>query len=284
MTNPTETAPPGKERPDATNRRGAAIQLDRIHHGFFHKHEFVRAVWDLSLSIEPGELLSVVGPSGCGKTTILGMVAGLLSPRLGSVKVDNESVTGPRSDIAYMQARDALMPWRNVRQNVELGLQVHGVPARQRADKAQEWIERVGLADFADSRIAQLSQGMRQRVAIARTLAQEPRCILMDEPFAALDAQTRALQQQEFLRLWSEQGATVIFVTHDLPEAILLGDRVMLMSHRPGQIVADLKIHLPRPRATEMQYEDTTFLEYRAELTHMLAVEVDKARKAGVAP
>jgi NitT/TauT family transport system ATP-binding protein len=258
--------------------------LRNIHHGFFHGRDFVHAVWDLSLSIKPGELLSVVGPSGCGKTTLLGMVAGLLSPRRGQILVDGTPVTRTRPDVAYMQARDALMPWRNVRQNVELGLEVHGVKAGPRAQKAQEWIERVGLADFADSRISQISQGMRQRVAIARTLAQEPRCILMDEPFAALDAQTRSLQQQEFLRLWSEQGATVIFVTHDLAEAILLGDRVMLMSHRPGTVVADVPIDLPRPRPTEMQYENAEFLAYRSELTRLLKVEVDRARAAGVAP
>jgi NitT/TauT family transport system ATP-binding protein len=267
-----------------TGRPGADIQLKNIHHGFFHGRDFVRAVWDVSLSIAPGELLSVVGPSGCGKTTLLGMVAGLMAPRRGEVLVDGTPVTRPRPDIAYMQARDALMPWRNVRQNVELGLEVHGVPRPQRTAKAQEWIERVGLADFADSRVTQLSQGMRQRVAIARTLAQEPRCILMDEPFAALDAQTRSLQQQEFLRLWSEQGATVIFVTHDLSEAILLGDRVMLMSNRPGTVVVDVPIELPRPRPTEMQFEDQNFLGYRSELTRMLKVEVDKAREAGVAP
>lgn len=263
--------------------RGAAIELSDIHHGFFHKQEFVRAVWNLSLSITPGELVSIVGPSGCGKTTLLSMVAGLDTPRRGAVTVDGSSVTGPRPDIAYMLARDALMPWRSVRQNIELGLQVHGVASEERRAKANEWIGRVGLEGFGDSRITQLSQGMRQRVAIARTLAQEPRCILMDEPFAALDAQTRAHQRQEFLQLWSAQGATVIFVTHDLPEAILLGDRVVLMSSRPGRIVSDVRIDLERPRANEMQYEDPKFLEYRSELTRTLGIEVDKARKDGVA-
>lgn len=269
--------------PDALTS-GAQIDLTNIHHGFFHRDTFVRAVWDLSLTINSGEIVSVVGPSGCGKTTLLGMISGLLKPRRGSVTVDGIEVTGPRRDIAYMQARDALMPWRSVRQNVELGLQVHGVRAKARKPKVDEWLERVGLSRFADSRITQLSQGMRQRVAIARTLVQEPRCILMDEPFAALDAQTRALQQQEFLKLWSEQGASVVFVTHDLPEAILLGDRVVLMSNRPGQIVQDMPIELDRPRMSEMQYGDERFLQYRRDLTSQLRVEVDKAREAGVAP
>lgn len=262
---------------------GAQIDLAHIHHGFFHRDKFVRAVWDLSLTINSGEIVSIVGPSGCGKTTLLGMISGLLKPRRGSVTVDGTDVTGPRRDIAYMQARDALMPWRSVRQNVELGLQVRGVRAKDRKPKVDEWLERVGLSRFADSRITQLSQGMRQRVAIARTLVQEPRCILMDEPFAALDAQTRALQQQEFLKLWSEQGASVVFVTHDLPEAILLGDRVVLMSHRPGQIVQDMPIQLDRPRTSEMQYRDERFLQYRRDLTSQLRVEVDKAREEGVA-
>lgn len=260
---------------------GAAVKLAHVHHGFFHGDEFVRALWNFSLDIPPGQLLSVVGPSGCGKTTILTMVAGLMQPRHGSVMVDGSPVMSPRKDIAYMQARDALLPWRNVRQNVELGLEVHGVGPSERRKKADEWIERVGLQDFAQSRIRQLSQGMRQRVAIARTLAQEPRCILMDEPFAALDAQNRALQQQEFLSLWSAQGATVIFVTHDLPEAILLGDRVMLMSHRPGRVVADVRIDIPRPRPTEVQFESARFLEYRAQLTGLLKTEVERAREAG---
>lgn len=274
---------PDRTMPHTGTTGGARIELSHIHHGFFHKNNFVKAVWDLSLTIHPGEILSVVGPSGCGKTTILSMVAGLLEPRRGEVTVDGTPVTRPRPDVAYMQARDALMPWRSVRQNVEIGMQVHGVPAAERRAKSDEWLERVGLSRFADSRITQLSQGMRQRVAIARTLAQEPRCILMDEPFAALDAQTRALQQQEFLKLWGEQGATVIFVTHDLSEAILLGDRVMLMSHRPGRIVEDVQIGLPRPRTPEMQFQDEQFLAYRRDLTSQLRVEVDKAREAGVA-
>ncbi|CCG05217.1 ABC transporter ATP-binding protein [Blastococcus saxobsidens] len=152
---------------------GAAVKLTNVHHGFFHGDKFVRALWDFSLEIQPGQLLLVVGPSGCGKTTILTMVSGLLQPGRGTVTVDGAPVTSPRPVIAYMQVRDALMPWRNVQQNVEFGLEVHGAKPNECREKAAEWIKRVGLKNFARSRVGQLSQGMRQRVAIARTLAQE---------------------------------------------------------------------------------------------------------------
>jgi len=254
---------------------GASVQLSGVRHGFFHNREFVRAIEEIDLTIPPGQLLSVIGPSGCGKTTVLSMVAGLVRPRSGKVLLDGVEVTGPRMEIAYMPARDALLPWRTVQQNVELGLQVRGVGRRERHNRAEEWLSRVGLTEFTRSRITQLSQGMRQRVAIARTLAQEPRCILMDEPFAALDAQTRTMQQEEFLRLWEESGATVIFVTHDLNEAILLGDRVVLMSRRPGKIIRDVAIDLRRPRSTELEFQSAAYQRYRTALADALKVEVE---------
>jgi NitT/TauT family transport system ATP-binding protein len=239
-----------------------------------HGDSVVLALWDFALEIPAGQFLTVVGPSGCGKTTLLAMVGGLVFPREGLVTLNGQVVTGPSAEVAYMLARDALMPWRTVRQNIEFGLEVRGLERPLRRARSTEWLERVGLSGFANSMIGELSQGMRQRVAIARTLALEPRCLLMDEPFAALDAQTRVLLQQEFLRLWERVHATVIFVTHDLGEAILLGDRVILMSHRPGRVVADVTVNLARPRTTEIELDDSNFRELYKFLGGQLRAEV----------
>jgi NitT/TauT family transport system ATP-binding protein len=251
-----------------------AISVQHVRHGFPQGNGVVPALWDFDLEIPAGQFLTVVGPSGCGKTTLLAMVGGLVFPRQGEVLLDGHAVTGPLAEVAYMLARDALMPWRTARQNVEFGLQIRGQSREYRRQKSTEWLDRVGLSAFADSKITELSQGMRQRVAIARTLALEPRCLLMDEPFAALDAQTRMLLQQEFLRLWERVNATVIFVTHDLGEAILLGDRVVLVSHRPGRVVADVAIEIPRPRTTEIELDDPNFRRYYRLLSGQLKTEV----------
>jgi NitT/TauT family transport system ATP-binding protein len=230
------------------NVGGLHVSFSGIRHGFMHGERVVRALWGIDLDIPAGQFVCLVGPSGCGKTTLLGMAAGLVRPREGTVALDGRPVTSVPRDVAYMLARDALLPWLDARHNAELGLLVRGVPKAERVRRTEAWLARVGLSEFNDSNILRLSQGMRQRVAIARTLVQEPRCILMDEPFAALDAQTRTIVQQSFVDLWEQQRATVIFVTHDLAEAILLGDRVVLMSRRPGRIVADMPIPLLRPR------------------------------------
>jgi NitT/TauT family transport system ATP-binding protein len=204
------------------------------------------------------------------------MTGGLMRPRSGSVRLDGVEVTSTSSDVAFLFARDALLPWRRVRRNVELGLEVRGVPRAERRKRADAWLRRVRLHEFADSDVLHLSQGMRQRVAIARTLVQEPRVVLMDEPFAALDAQTRALQQEEFVRLWEDLRPTVVFVTHDLEEAILLSDRVILMTSRPGRIVADIRIDLPRPRTQEMR-TTAAFGRYLDDLSTQLRHEVQDA-------
>jgi NitT/TauT family transport system ATP-binding protein len=254
--------------------RGVAIELAGIRHGFAKSGKVVRALWDLDLRIEPGEFVSVVGPSGCGKTTLLTMVAGIDRPKVGSVSVDGQPVNGPSSQVAYMLARDALLPWRSVRANVEYGLAVRRVSKERRRELSTEWLQRVGLQDFADARITELSQGMRQRVAVARTLALQPSILLMDEPFAALDAQNRLLQQQEFLALWERIRSTVILVTHDLHEAIMLSDRVVLISHRPGRVIADMRIDLPRPRNQELRRGHAHFDQYYDVLYEQLTREV----------
>jgi len=253
---------------------GLAITMEGVRHGFAKNDRVVRALWDLDLTIEPGQFVSVVGPSGCGKTTLLTMISGLTRPRQGSVKIDGREVTGPSPEVAYMLARDALLPWRTVRANVELGLEIRKADKALRRARSEEWLGRVGLSDFADARIGELSQGMRQRVAVARTLALEPSILLMDEPFAALDAQNRLMQQQEFLGLWEKHRSTVLLVTHDLTEAISLSDRVVLISHRPGRVIADLTIDIPRPRDIDIDHGHAKFDLYYEKLHGLLKEEV----------
>lgn len=262
-----------------TRPRGVDVQLRSIRHGFMHGDKVVHAVWDLDLTIPAGQFVCLVGPSGCGKTTLLSMVAGLDQPREGTVLVDGRPAQPPTAEIAYMLARDALLPWLSAEENVELGLRVRGVPKAQRREASAKWLRRVGLADFASSSILRLSQGMRQRVAIARTLALEPSCILMDEPFAALDAQTRVIVQQEFTRLWETSRPTVIFVTHDLAEALLLGDRIILMSKRPGRIVADIDVDIQRPRDLETPFKNEGFARLHEQLAGRLRDEVIAAER-----
>ena len=255
---------------------GVPISAQGIRHAFVRDGRAVTALWDFSLEVPAGQFLSIVGPSGCGKTTFLQMMGGLATPGAGGIQIGGSPLRGPSPDTAYMLARDAMLPWRNALQNVEFGLAARGVPRKERHRRTREWMARVHLAGFEDARVTELSQGMRQRVAIARTLATEPRCLLMDEPFAALDAQTRSLVQREFLRLWESIRPTVILITHDLNEAIALGDRVVVMSHRPGRVLEDVWIDLPRPR-TEAASRSKQFLEYQEHLSGVLRDEVNKA-------
>jgi NitT/TauT family transport system ATP-binding protein len=244
--------------PATAGRGGVPVAAERVNHSFVSGDRVVDALRDVDLHIQPGEFVSLVGPSGCGKTTLLNMIAGLITPTEGRVSIGDQAVAGPSEDVAYMLARDALFPWRTALDNVCLGLETRGLGRKERRAIATEWMGRVHLSGFESARITELSQGMRQRVAIARTLALSPRCILMDEPFAALDAQTRLHVQQEFLSLWERSGATVVFVTHDLQEAVALSDRVVLMGNRPGHISEQVTIDIPRLRdLTEIQANPT---------------------------
>ncbi|WP_345419665.1 ABC transporter ATP-binding protein [Pseudonocardia xishanensis] len=214
------------------------------------------ALTDVSLQIARGQFVALVGASGCGKTTLLNLLAGELRPTAGQVLVGGRPVDRPLPTTGYMLARDGLLPWRSVRSNVELGLEHRRTNRTERSERAQDLLQLVGLGDFADAYPRQLSQGMRQRAAIARTLATEPELLLMDEPFAALDARTKLSLQREFLRIWEtespERRRTVVFVTHDLQEALLLADRLVVMLPRPGRVAVDRTIDLPRPRSTEL--------------------------------
>lgn len=225
--------------------------------------EFV-ALQDINLEIPAGQFVALVGASGCGKTTLLNMLAGSVKQTMGEVVLDGNAPTLGHREVGYMFARDALLPWRTARKNVELPLEVRGWSRQARRDRAREMLDLVGLKGREGQYRLQLSQGMRQRVALARTLASEPSILLMDEPFAALDARTKLTLQAEFLRIWEQHKGgdnqkTVLFVTHDLQEATLLADRVIVMLPNPGRIAEDRRLGLPRPRAEnlgELQFTD----------------------------
>ncbi len=275
----TAQAAAASPAPAADAAGAASLDIDAIdidHYFAAQSERPVHAVDNVSLKIPQGQFVALVGPSGCGKTTLLNMIAGLVTPSSGKIMVGGTPIRGSRPEFGYVFARDTLLPWRTVRQNVEFVLAMAGVERRERRRIAGDWLQRVGLADFGDAFRYQLSQGMRQRVAIARTLATRPRLILMDEPFAALDAQTRLILQNEFIRLWEETGATVVFVTHDLTEAILMSDRVVLMTRRPGRIKVDMDIDLPRPRDLEKdRFSDAFRLAYDR-LSEALREELDR--------
>jgi len=216
---------------------GAQIVIDRLSHVYRPPHgKPVLAVDDVSLQVAQREFLALLGPSGCGKSTLLYLLGGFLPTETGSITVDGKPVSGPGPDRGIVFQHFALFPWKTVRANVMYGLKRTGLPAAEQDKRAQSFIDLVGLCGFEDSYPSQLSGGMRQRTAIARTLAFDPSILLMDEPFGALDAQTRELMQSELLRIWQRTPKTVIFVTHDVQEAVYLADRVAVMSARPGRI------------------------------------------------
>ena len=209
------------------------------------------ALDDINLEVRAGEFVCIVGPSGCGKSTLLHLVAGLQAPTSGEILVDGEPVQGTGTDRILIFQDHGLFPWLTVGQNVEFGMKMKDVPNAERKERTLHYLQLVHLAKFQNSYIHQLSGGMRQRVAIARALATEPDVLLMDEPFAALDAQTRDLLHDELERIWSETGCTIIFVTHNVREAVRLGDRVVLMTFRPGRVKNEFLIELPRARSLE---------------------------------
>jgi NitT/TauT family transport system ATP-binding protein len=209
------------------------------------------ALKNISLQVRPGEFLCIVGPSGCGKSTLLHLIAGLHQQTSGEVLVDDTAVQGPGTDRILIFQELGLFPWLTVAQNVEFGMRMKAVPRAEREAKARDYLRLVHLQQFKDSYIHQLSGGMRQRVALARALATEPDVLLMDEPFAALDAQTRDLLHDELERIWAETRRTIVFVTHNVREAVRLGDRVALLTFRPGQVKREYEVGLPRPRHLE---------------------------------
>lgn len=206
------------------------------------------AIADFDLEVEEGEFVCILGPSGCGKTTILRIIAGLETQTRGNILLNGKEITGPGSDRGMVFQEFALFPWRTVRRNVEFGLELKGTPPEERRARTQKYIDLVGLKGFEDYHPYQLSGGMKQRVGIARALANEPAILLMDEPFGALDAQTRNQMQKELLRIWSETKKTVVFITHSVDEAVYLADRIVVMTARPSSINQIYQIKWERPR------------------------------------
>ncbi|HVH31035.1 MAG TPA: ABC transporter ATP-binding protein [bacterium] len=218
--------------------------------------DFYVAVHDLTFEVAGGEFCAIVGPTGSGKSTTLNLIAGLDTPSRGQVFVLGQPVTGPNPGVGYMFQTDAIFPWKNVLANVATGPLYRGVGREEAARRAREWVGRVGLAGFGDRYPNQLSGGMRKRVALAQTLINEPAVLLMDEPFASLDVQTRTMMENELLELWSGTSASVVFVTHDLEEAIALADRVLVFTAAPATLKRSYEIDLPRPRnVTEVRFD-----------------------------
>ncbi len=211
-------------------------------------NKVVRAMQDVSFSVRRGEFIALVGPSGCGKSTSLNVLAGLTDITHGEALIMGRPAAEATLDIGYVFQQDSVLPWRKVIDNIGIGLELRRVPAAERRDRAMALIHKMGLAGFENAFPSELSGGMRKRVALATTLAYAPSILLMDEPFGALDAQTRIILQDDLLRVWQELHQTVLFVTHDLSEAISLADRVIVMTARPGRIKKEYRIDLPRPR------------------------------------
>ncbi|MQA02652.1 MAG: ATP-binding cassette domain-containing protein [Streptosporangiales bacterium] len=257
------------------DERSTLISLLRVAKRFERDRSMFTAVEDVDLEVARGEFCCVVGPSGCGKSTLLNMSAGLMAPSDGAVHYDGEPVTAPNTKVGYITQKDNVLPWRSVRRNVALPLELRGLDKGEIAERVDAMLDLVGLTSFADAYPRQLSGGMRKRVALARTLVYEPEAILADEPFGALDAQLKTVLQAEMHRIWERTGSTVVFVTHDIGEAIALGDRVVVMSKRPGRIRLIRDIDLPRPRDMFKIRFESRYAELFEELWAALADDVE---------
>ena len=235
--------------------------------------ERIQALDDIGFDVAPGEFVCLIGPSGCGKSTLLNLVAGLERPDGGEIRINDRPVTEPGPDRAVLFQEPSLFPWMTVLGNIEFALQLVGVPRGERAEQAMTWLRKVHLTRFANAQPHELSGGMRQRAALARALAARPEVLLGDEPFGALDAQSREILQQELQQVWSEAGNTFVFVTHNVREAVFLADRVIVMSARPGTLLAEYRITAPRPRT----FEDVLLTNVVVDVHDNLAREVERA-------
>jgi NitT/TauT family transport system ATP-binding protein len=255
----------------------AVVEVEGLSKLFARGAQRVEAIRDLHLRVADGEFVAIVGPSGCGKSTLLHILGGFVPKDAGSMRIDGREVSAPGPDRGMMFQDLALFPWRTVEGNVGWALEVQGRPRAEREAAVDRYLALVDLLAFRRAYPAELSGGMRQRVALARVLAFDPGVLLMDEPFGALDAQTRELMQEELQRIWSQTGKTVLFVTHDIEEAVYLGDRVIVFTARPGEIKAALDIALPQPRNIEVK-KSAEFMAYRNTIWDLLRDEVLKAR------
>jgi ABC-type nitrate/sulfonate/bicarbonate transport system ATPase subunit len=249
----------------------AKLELRTVTHVFGSNHgDIVTALDDITLHIPDKKFVSILGPSGCGKSTIFNIVAGLITPSRGAVYLDGMDISGMVGFVGYMLQKDLLLPWRTVLDNVILGMELQSIPKTQARERAMPYLKRYGLDGFESQYPAALSGGMRQRAALLRTLLYESELVLLDEPFGALDAQTRGDMQQWLLQIWADFNKTVVFVTHDVEEAVYLSDQVVVMTPRPGRIkaVVDIPIARPRPPAT---LHDATFIALKQHCFGLLA-------------
>jgi NitT/TauT family transport system ATP-binding protein len=253
------------------------LSIDRVSKEFSVRGKQVLALDSLSLGVNEGEFVTVVGPSGCGKSTLLNLIVGLLAQNGGRILFRDRAVNGINPEIGYVTQKDNLLPWRTLVKNVELALEIRGVEKTARRRRAEELIHRVGLGGFEEHYPHELSGGMRQRANIIRTLIYDPELILMDEPFGPLDAQTRIVLQDQLLQLWSAAKKTIIFITHDLVEAIALADRVVVMTHRPGKVKLIADVPIPRPRDVFQIHESREFRATYERLWQELKPEVTLA-------
>src|SRR5437763_1491431 len=252
------------------------LEARSISKTFDTRHRVVEVLRDVTVQVESSHFVSIVGASGCGKTTLLRIVDGLIEPSDGEILIDGQPVVGPGLDRAFVFQQDALFPWRTVMDNVIFGLEVQRTKKREAVERAQEYIQLVGLAGFEHHFPHELSGGMRQRANLARALTVDPQVLLMDEPFAALDAQTREIMQSELLRIWRSNRKTVLFITHQIDEAVYLSDRVIVMTARPGRIKAVVEVDIPRPRQLSIK-RTPQFLEIVDEIWKMIEEEVKAA-------
>lgn len=267
------TPPTARANVDLTGR----VVADRVSRVFRAADGLdVIALQDVNIEVDHGEFLCIVGPSGCGKTTLLSIFAGLDRPTDGEVRIGSELIVGPRRDIAMVFQEHAIFPWKTVLDNVSIGLKAQGLPRKERYATAQRFIEMAGLKGFEHKYPGELSGGMKQRVGIARALAVEPKVLLMDEPFGALDAQSRAFFQEELLRIYDRYQRTVIFITHSVKEAVFLADRVVVMTFRPGCIKEIIPVNLPRPRTLDV-FETEAFQQTEARVWELIKEEAAKA-------
>ena len=252
-----------------TNANKGRIEIDKLSITFpLPNNQKVVALSTTDLVIEPGSFVSLIGPSGCGKSTLLNAMGGFVEPTTGSIKIDGQEVTGINPEVGVVFQQYALFPWFTCFGNINFALKRLPISASERKDRAMAALEEVGLADRAMTYPGQLSGGMRQRVALARTFVTEPKLLLMDEPFGALDAQTRVVMHDILLEIWEAHRSTVVFVTHDVDEALILSDRAEIMSSGPGRIIETMEIDSPRPRKADQV--DTTFMERRNRIIHLL--------------
>ena len=262
----------------------ARLTLDRLGMRFrTRRGSTVTALEGITFEVKDQEFAVLVGPSGCGKSTVLRLAAGLLSPTEGRVLLDGRPVGGPGPDRGVVFQSYTLFPWLTVQRNVEFGPRLRGVPGTERARVARHYLDQVGLRGFEGVYPKELSGGMMQRVAIARALANDPAVLLMDEPFGALDAQTRSLVGELLLRVWEEAAKTVLFVTHDIEEALFLGDRVFVMTARPGRIREEVQVPLPRPRTVEMLTSEA-FVELKRRVMALIREEALRVLDVTAAP